>query len=88
MGPRPGARHILQHTRSPSSGAWGALLFLYRRLAGTHKQSVPRSGEKSYWCWKTAERCQLRHHTATVRLLCDAVFKLPSGSKMSAFRKF
>jgi hypothetical protein len=30
--------------------------------------------EKSYWRWKIAERCQLRHRTATVRLLCDAFF--------------
>jgi hypothetical protein len=30
--------------------------------------------EKSYWCWKIAERCQLRRRAATVRLLCDAFF--------------
>jgi hypothetical protein len=31
--------------------------------------------EISYWRWKIAERCQLRRHTATVRLLCDAFFR-------------
>jgi hypothetical protein len=31
--------------------------------------------EKSYWCWKIAEWCQLRRRAATVRLLCDAFFE-------------
>jgi hypothetical protein len=31
--------------------------------------------EKSYWCWKIAERCQLRRRAATVRLLCDRLFR-------------
>jgi hypothetical protein len=33
-GPRPGARHILQPGRPPSSGTWGALLFPSGRLTG------------------------------------------------------
>jgi hypothetical protein len=74
MGPRLGALHTLQHDRSPSSGMWRALLFLSGRLARAHKQSVQHSGGKSYWCWKIAERCQLRCRTTTVRLLCDAIF--------------
>jgi hypothetical protein len=43
-GPRPGARYTLQHGWPPSSGTWGALLFLSGRLEGAHKQSVTRSG--------------------------------------------
>jgi hypothetical protein len=45
-GPRPGARHTLQHGRPPSSGTWGALLFPFGRLAGAHNHSVPCSGKK------------------------------------------
>jgi hypothetical protein len=85
-GPRPGARHTLQHGRPPSSGTWGALLFPFGRLAGAHEQSFPCSGRKSYWCWKISERCQLRCRTATVRLLCDAFFFL--NGPPPTFRKF
>jgi hypothetical protein len=78
-GPRTGARHTLQHGRPPSSGTWGALLLPSGRLAGTHKQSVPRSGGKSNWRWKIAERCQLMRRTASVRLQCTlrCVFSSP-----------
>jgi hypothetical protein len=44
--PRLGARHTLQHGRSPSSGIWGAPLFPSGRLVGAHQQLVPRSGGK------------------------------------------
>jgi hypothetical protein len=46
-GPRPGARHTLQHGRPPSTGTLGAPLFPSGRLAGAHKQSVPRGGGKT-----------------------------------------
>jgi hypothetical protein len=36
--------------------------------------------EKSYWRWKIAERCQLKRRTATVRLLCDALFERPAAT--------
>jgi hypothetical protein len=46
LAPGPGARHTLLHGRPPSSSTWGALLLPSGRLAGAHKQSVPRSGGK------------------------------------------
>jgi hypothetical protein len=47
-------------------------------ISGTlwvHKFNRTHGAEKKSYCrWKVAERCQLRCHTATIWLLCDAVF--------------
>jgi hypothetical protein len=74
-GPCSGARHTPQPGWPTSSGTWGG--------GGTpvplrsHPSNRSHGAEeKSYCRWKISERCQLRRRTATVRLLCDAVFFL------------
>jgi hypothetical protein len=54
------AGHLPVARGSHSSSSPGAL-----RAHTSNRSHVAE--EKSYWCWKIAERCQLRRRTATVR---------------------
>jgi hypothetical protein len=71
LGPRPGARHTLQHGRPPSSGSSWALLFPSRRLAGSHKQLVPRSRGKIVLAlensWAVPVKALYSHRSTTLR---------------------
>jgi hypothetical protein len=70
-GPRPRARHNLQHDWPPSSGTWGALLFPSGWLAGAHKQSVSPSGEKILLAlensWAVPVKALCSHRSTTLR---------------------
>jgi hypothetical protein len=72
--PRPGTRHTLQPGQPPSSSTWGHSCSPPGALQARTSNRSHVAERKSYWCWKIAERCQLRRRTANVRLLCDVFF--------------